>query len=144
MCSYCNTLNITLTNGLCDLCTTINTDNKNLRYRTIFIKSNLTQKEVIQNTITYYKKYGSIPSPNELDPNAKRINFSSCNLKYLIFTDMKIKNLINKKKIVMFMTIDYTLNNIIPFNVFMKNTKNTSYWKDVEKMPIYNINKYIY
>jgi hypothetical protein len=26
----------------------------------------------------------------------------------------------------------------------MKNTKNTSYWKDVEKMPIYNINKYIY
>ena len=144
-CQYCETTNISLVKNLCDLCLSIMVYDRDNTYRTIYLKSELSQKMVIQKTILYYKKYGTIPSPHQLDPNVQRLDISSLQLKYLMFNNKLNKDIIDKNGIVAFFNIEYCLKNIIPLNVFLKQKilLNKTYWSDIQKLNIFEISKLI-
>lgn len=125
----------------CDMCKSIILYNRSQMYRTILMKSELTQKEVVQATVKYYKKNGCIPSPNTLDPNSKRLNMSSLQLKFMMWKDPTVKKFVEKKGIVSFFNVEYNLKTIVPRNSFLAHmTKtNDTYWDDVEEMKFYKI-----
>ena len=158
--SSCNMLKLSFTNTntnnkneneneyiICDLCSTIILYDRSNMYRTMFFQSKLSQKEVVQLTANYYKKHGKIPLPTQLDPTAKRLDISGVQLKFLMLNDEKIKLFVEKKEIVSFFNIEYSLHTIIPRNSFLhsqsqslNNEKNnTPYWDNIQKMDIYKI-----
>ena len=132
---------------VCDLCSTVILYDRSNMYRTMFFQSTLSQKEVVQLTANYYKKHGNIPLPTQLDPTAKRLDISGVQLKFLMLNDEKIKLFVEKKEIVSFFNIEYSLHTIIPRNSFLhsqsqslNNEKNnTPYWDNIQKMDIYKI-----
>jgi hypothetical protein len=145
-CEYCGTKNISLVKKLCDLCLSIMVYDRDNAYKTIYLKSELSQKIVIQKTVSYYKKYGTIPSPHQLDPNVQRLDISSVQLKYLMFNNKLNKDIVDKNGIVAFFNIEFCLKNIIPLNVFLKQKilLNKTYWSDIEKLNIFKISKLLH
>jgi hypothetical protein len=113
----------------------------------MFFQSKLSQKEVVQLTVNYYKKHGTIPLPTQLDPIARRLDISGVQLKFLMLNDEKIKSFVEKKEIVLFFNIEYSLHTIIPRNSFLQPLnnensilkKNVQYWDNIQKMDICKI-----
>lgn len=134
---------------VCDLCSTVILYDRSNMYRTMFFQSKLSQKEVVQLTADYYKKHGKIPLPTQLDPTAKRLDISGVQLKFLMLNDEKIKSFVEKKEIVSFFNIEYSLHTVIPRNSFLQShsqnneysilKNNVQYWNNIQKMDIYKI-----
>ena len=128
--------------AVCELCQSTIIYDKCKMYRTIFLKSDLSQKQIIQHPTKYYKQTGYKPSPPVLDPNVKKLTVSSPTLKMLACKDEKII----RDNIVQFFNPEYVLTKLIKRNVFAIASKKThgfdvnkKYWDDVTKLDTYDI-----
>lgn len=127
--------------ALCEICRSIVVYDKCKQYRTIFIKSKLSQRDVITGTLKHYKKNGSIPSPVTLDPDSKRVDVSSHYLKLLASNEQKIYSYLAKIGVVSFINPEFKLIGIVPRNMSLGKRPNKTYWDDIEKMEIFKIKK---
>lgn len=126
--------------NLCEICKAVWIYDKDDTYKVIMLTSSLDQKDIITNTVNFFNKNGCIPSPLDIDVDAKTINMSSQLLKYILFHNDELCEKFNKKNFKLFITPHFNMDNIIIRNIFLKTSgNNLDYWETISKMDMYKI-----
>jgi len=126
--------------NMCELCKVTLTYDKDDTYKIIILKSSMSQKEIINSTVAFFNKDGYVPSPADIDADAKRIDISSQLIKYLLFSNDTFYTKFTNKNFKIFVTPQINMSKFITINMFASKTaSNSNYWHDVKKMNIYKI-----
>jgi hypothetical protein len=125
--------------NMCEFCKVTLTYDKNDTYKIIVLKSSLSQRDIIDKTIEFFNKNGSVPSPHNIDQDAKRIDISSQLVKYLLFNSESLNKKFNDKNFRIFMTPAINIHKFIVRNMFAVQSQNSNYWQDIKNMDVYKV-----
>jgi hypothetical protein len=124
----------------CILCNIIINFKKSYIGKFIFVNSKMSQKEINNKTIEYYKKYQTIIKPDILDKKCKLIIISPYMLSKM-FDIMRFDDLIHFKNYKIMFTGEITKNFNEPKNVFIKKVEQIKYdnsYFDIDKYEFKN------
>lgn len=127
----------------CEICMSIVLYERIKAYRTIYLKSKLSQQDIVKKTAEHYFHNGSVPSPNQLDSHAKLLDMSSPNLKQWRCYNGKVNKRVLKKGIVAFVNPEFILDKVLVRNFCAVTKPNKTYWDDISKLKKYEIREKI-
>jgi hypothetical protein len=113
-------------------------------YKYVLMRSEYNQDDIISATVKFVNKNGCIPTPTDIDKDAKLLEYSSQKLACAMSQSDKIRSKSNEDEIKVFFTPEFKIAKIIVRNMFSSKLKfNVDYWDNLADTETVSISKSI-